>query len=271
MSTRFNLLIAAAIFSVVCGQSFAYADQENGGLVANKKAMLSTDEFIAQPVQTPAPIEKPKDENADSPPASIVLPGRESASLGKPNSIFSSRPSSETGQSKTNLLTELDPRENDVTRAILALGIVMFLLLGLRAALRRFGGPLTGGRPSGVLEVIGRFPAGRGQHLVLLKLGRRIVLAYQTKGSMSLLSEISEQDEVADLLARIEAGSRQTRNGKFQSILRGLSSADSTGQWDEVRLGKSVKTGFGGNEVIDLTRRPRKRISADARKRGVAL
>lgn len=270
MSTRFKLLIAAAIFSVICGQRFAYATQEDGDLVANKKATLSTDELIAQPVQPPAPIEKPKDESADYPPASIVLPSNESVALGKPNNIFSSRPTSETDRSKSNPLTALDPRENDITRAILALGIVMFLLLGLRAALRRFGGPLTGGKPSGVLEVLGRFPAGRGQHLVLLKLGRRIVLAYQTKGSMSLLSEISDPDEVADLIARIEAGSRQTRNGKFQSILGGLTSAESTGQWDELRLGRSAKTGFGGNEVIDLTRRSRKRFSADARKQGAA-
>ena len=268
MSTRYKLLIAAAMFSVVCGQRFTFAAQQTGDLVANNKATLSTNELNSHAEQTPPLIEKPKDENADSAPAPIVLPSSESASLGKPNSVFSSRPTSESDQSKTNPLTALDPRENDITRAILALGIVMFLLLGLRAGLRRFGGPLTGGRPSGVLEVIGRFPAGRGQHLVLLKLGRRIVLAYQTKGSMSLLSEISDPDEVADLLARIEAGSRQTRSGKFQSILRGLSSADSTGQWDEVRLGRSVKTGFGGNEVIDLTRRPRKHFSADARKRG---
>lgn len=268
MSTRFKLLIAAALFSVVCGQRFIYAAQQDGDLAANKKATLSTDKLKTQDEQTSALTEEHSDENADSSPASIVLPINESASLGKPNSIFSSRPNTETDQSRTNPLTALDPRENDITRAILALGIVMFLLLGLRAALRRFGGPLTGGRPSGVLEVLGRFPAGRGQHLVLLKLGRRIVLAHQTKGTMLPLSEISDADEVADLLAKIEAGSRQTQSRKFQSILGSLSSADSNGLWDEVRLGRAEKTGFGGNEVIDLTRRPRKRASTTTRKRG---
>lgn len=270
MSTRYKLLIAAAMFFIVCGQHLTYAAQQNGDLVANKKATLSDNELNSQAEQTHPLTEKPKDEIADSDPASIVLPGSESASLGKPNGLFSSRPDSEVDESKTNIITALDPRNNDVIRAILALGIVMFILVGLRAGLRRFGGPLTGGRPSGVLEVIGRFPAGRGQHLVLLKLGRRIVLAYQAKGTMSPLSEISDADEVADLLARIEAGSRQTQGKKFQAILGRLSSAESTGQWDEIRLGRSAKIGFGGNEVIDLTRRPRKRISADDRKRGSA-
>ncbi len=270
MSTRYKLLMAAALFSVVCGQRFAYATQQDGDLAANKEATLSSDKLKTQDEQISAPAKEIKDENADSSPASIILPSNESTSLGKPNSIFSSRPKSETDQAKLNPLKALDPRDNDITRAILALGIVMILLLGLRAAMRRFGGPLTGGRPSGVLEVIGRFPAGRGQHLVLLKLGRRIVLAYQTKGSMTPLSEVSDAAEVADLLARIEAGTRQTQSKKFQSILGGLSSADSKEQFNEIRLGRAEKTGFGGNEVIDLTRRARKPVSTDARKRGVA-
>lgn len=268
MSIQFKLLIAVFIFSVVAGQKFAYAAQQDGNLIANEKAILSIDDLYAQDEQLPAQIEKLQDENVDLPPASIILPSNESTSLGKPNSMFSSRPKTEPDEPEANPLVALDPRNNDITRSILALSAVMILLLVIRTALRRFGGPLTGGRPSGVLEVLGRFPAGRGQHLVLLKLGRRIVLVYQTKGAMSPLSEISDADEVADLLARIEAGSRQTQDGKFQTILGNIKSSDSEGKWNETSLGSIEKTGFGGNEIIDLTRFPRKRISTNTRKRG---
>jgi len=65
MFTRFKLLIAAAIFSVVCEQGSAYAAQQDGDLVANKTAALSTDALINQAEQTPALNEKPKKENAD--------------------------------------------------------------------------------------------------------------------------------------------------------------------------------------------------------------
>ena len=125
--------------------------------------------------------------------------------LGVPNSFFSARPN--VDDESSSAFTAIDPRENEVIRVVLALGLVVLLLLGVRFIMRRAGGSLGGGgRPSGVLQVHGRYPMGRGQSLVLLQVGDRMVLVHQGGGRMQTLTEFKTEGEVAELRSRIEAG-----------------------------------------------------------------
>lgn len=92
---------------------------------------------------------------------------------------------------------------------------------GLMASL----GP--GGRaPSGVLQVLGRYPIARGTSLVLLKLDRRVLLLCQSTGrrlgqgtSMSTLSEITDADEVASILVKSRDEEGESLAKKFESML----------------------------------------------------
>ena len=137
--------------------------------------------------------------------------------------------------------TEPEPQRNELVRVVMALGVVVGLMVMLRLAVRRFGGPLSGGgRPSGVLEVLGRYPIGRGQQLVLLKLVGRVVLVHQGRNGVATLSEITDPDEVAALLARVEASARPAQTG----------------------FGEEVAA--AGTVVVDLTKRPRRPLGAGA-------
>lgn len=100
--------------------------------------------------------------------------------------------------------------------------------LARRLSMRGGGGLLAalgpGGRaPSGVLEVLGRFPAGRGTTLVLLKLDRRVLLVCQTHGrgnaGMSTLCEVTDPDEVASLLLRTRDEAGETIATRFREHL----------------------------------------------------
>lgn len=101
--------------------------------------------------------------------------------------------------------------------------------LARRLSMRGGGGLLAalgpGGRaPSGVLEVLGRFPAGRGTTLVLLKLDRRVLLVCQTHGrgnaGMSTLCEVTDPDEVAGLLLRTRDEAGETIATRFREHLQ---------------------------------------------------
>lgn len=139
----------------------------------------------------------------------------------------------------------------ELIRTLGGLAVVLGLLFGMFLLVRRFGGPMAGAkRPSGVLEIMARYPLGRRQHLVILKMGRRVLLLHQTGSEMRTLSDVHDPNEVADLLSRIEAGSRDSR---FSDALE----RESTAYRSINQTGGAVKSARrAGQEVemVDLTR-----------------
>lgn len=141
-----------------------------------------------------------------------------------------------------------------VTRTIFALAAVVGLMIVMAAVYRhvaRTRGGLTaelgaGGRaPSGVLSVLGRYPIARGQSLVLLQMGPRVILLNQAQSAgrhagpaFTTLSEMTDAEEVADLLARVSEGSSDRTGTRFEDALARL----------ESQPGQAP-------EVVDLTKR----------------
>jgi len=205
---------------------------------------------------------------AETAPGVAEAAPQEGRALGKPSGLIGPRRGG--GEESSNDGQGLDPRVNEILRVGGALAAVVALLLVLRVILRRLGGPLTGGsRPSGVVEVLARYPVARGQQLVLLKMGGRIVLLHQTKAGMTTLSEVTDPDEVAALRARVESspGPRGGGAGGFSSMLdRLLAPARPAGDDEFARtLGSSRE--IGGKVVVDLTRRRRRQKSAKGGRR----
>lgn len=106
------------------------------------------------------------------------------------------------------------------------LAVIAGMAFVVRAAGKRSGlaGLLgAGGRaPSGVVEVLGRYPVGRGQMLALLKVGRRVLVVGQTQGrggGMRTLSEITDVDEVAALVTKAADAAGTSLAKAFTSAL----------------------------------------------------
>ena len=103
----------------------------------------------------------------------------------------------------------------------------------------------AGGRsPAGILSVLGRYPLGRNQTLVLLQVDRRVLLLCQSasgkmgRGSaMHTLCELTDPDEVASILTKA-AGDTPG----FEAMLSGYEAPSTSEFGDDV-------------EVVDLTRR----------------
>ncbi len=154
--------------------------------------------------------------------------------------------STQDGETKPGGLV-LDPTRNELLRVGFGLLVVVGLMMLARGAARRFGGQLTGGgQPSGVLEVLGRYPIARAQQLVLLKMVGRVVLLHQSRAGVTTLSEITDPDEVATVLSRVRTAARSGSAGRFHGFLTraaGASRRDQEAMHDKV--------------VVDLTRRRR--------------
>jgi flagellar biogenesis protein FliO len=163
----------------------------------------------------------------------------------------------------------------------LSLGAVVGLAVGagwvVRKLAKRQGGLGSslgaGGRaPAGILEILGRYPVGRGSTLILLKLDRRILLLSQTSGGrfggggFSTLAELTDPEEVASILVKSRDQDGDSMAERFRSMLgrfdqshddaetaatgrRSQTSAagDTAEVWDTAR---------GTIPVVDLTRQP---------------
>jgi hypothetical protein len=157
----------------------------------------------------------------------------------------------------------IDPRRNDLTRVLGALAAVVGLLLLIRTVAGRWLPTMTRGRPdrpSGVIEVLARYPISRGQHLVVLKFARRVVLLHQSASACSTLAEMTDAGEVASLLSRLEAGSPDKNAGKFRAALESFESEHKAAMARDSRAGAALAA--GETQIIDLTRT---RIIGDGR------
>jgi flagellar biogenesis protein FliO len=108
-------------------------------------------------------------------------------------------------------------------------GVIVLVGVVVRKVASRGGGLFAaigpGGRaPSGVLEVLGRFPLGRGGTLVLLKLDRRVLLISmgvgRLGGGMNTLCEITDPEEVASLLLRTRDEAGESIAKQFAGLLQ---------------------------------------------------
>ncbi len=176
------------------------------------------------PSPSPSPSSSPslaRDLNAASESLPIGLPAKRSVLIGAEDSGNESL--FETG---------------GYLQTIVALLGVILLILGLGQVYKRLArtqGGLVGqlgaggSAPSGIIEVIGRYPISKGMTLVVLKFDRRVLLlshASSSKGkwgqgaSMQVLCELSDAEDIASILLKARSASGDSIAQSFEQTLR---------------------------------------------------
>lgn len=123
--------------------------------------------------------------------------------------------------------TELGP-----TLVTTASVVGLILVLGLLVRLCRRGGLRQGlntsRAPSGILEVLGRYPLASGPTLLLLRVDRRVLLLSQARASrlsgatLTALAEFDGVDDVASILAQARDAQDESISARFSSLLGGF-------------------------------------------------
>lgn len=100
-----------------------------------------------------------------------------------------------------------------------ALGVVVALALLTRWVLSRLSGRVAvSGGPS-VVEVLSRTAIAPRNHVILLKVGQRVIVASDSPAGMRTLAEIDDPEEVALLLAETAARTTQGVRGGFRQLM----------------------------------------------------
>ncbi len=118
-----------------------------------------------------------------------------------------------------------------LVRTVGALSIVIALIYISRRVLIKLSSTAgglpgqfgAGGRaPSGLVEIIGRYPVARGHTLVLLRLDRRLLLLGHSGEGFTTLSELTDPDEVASILIKSRDDEGESMAARFGALLRGM-------------------------------------------------
>lgn len=122
-----------------------------------------------------------------------------------------------------------------LVRSMVGLGVVLGLALLLRILIGNMSarsGSIraqlgAGGRaPSGLLEVLARYPVSRAQTLVLLRVDRRVLLLSQGAGGFRPLSEITDAESVASIISQADDDAGESMTARFNDLLRQVERGD---------------------------------------------
>ncbi len=251
-----------------------------------------------QPDPQPAPVQSALQVPAQPRQAPLVLESRPSPAPGSaPSTRASTTQTPPRGESlplgaapaprsapATSGATEAPglARTGSISQTLIALGGVIALaavaVMIYKSVARRQGGVASslgaaGRAPSGVLEVLGRYPIGGGVSLVLLRLDRRILLLSQTQrlfgrgaapGGFRTLCEVTDPEEVASLLLKTQDESGESITRKFNGLLQRFEkNMDDAEPAPKDRGEELVESMRGRIPVVDITRRTDSRDRAE--------
>jgi len=131
-----------------------------------------------------------------------------------------------------------------VLQVVAAMGVVLGFIFVGKTLVRKFVPGVASGNGKGVLEVLARYPVGKSQAVVLLRIGSQIVALNQTKEASNSILVISDPGEVANILGQIQ-GTKAT------SIQAGFSRALESAQ-KELETGGEKAEANASMDVEDL-------------------
>jgi flagellar biogenesis protein FliO len=99
-------------------------------------------------------------------------------------------------------------------RLLMALAVVLVVIFFLRAVGQKFFPNITMSRASSAVRVLSRNPIAHKQQVILVQVGRRILVLADNGSAMNPLSEITDPDEVAQLIGQI-SGSGERFTSEF--------------------------------------------------------
>ena len=114
---------------------------------------------------------------------------------------------------------------------IVVVGLMLMLMMLIRWVSARKGGIMaslgpSGRAPSGIIEILARYPVARKQRLVLLRIGNRVILCCQTtgaksaSGAMTTLAELTGPEEVAAILRSVRDQDGTSNQAAFKDALK---------------------------------------------------
>ena len=109
-----------------------------------------------------------------------------------------------------------------VMTTVLSLAVVLTSFFALTWFLRRAKPSASAKLPEEAVEILGRLPLEGRQQIQLVRFGRKLLLWVVTPNSVQTLSEITDPDDVDQLMEFCEASKRGSLSDSFRQVLNEL-------------------------------------------------
>jgi flagellar biogenesis protein FliO len=197
--------------------------------------MQTLAERLAHPAEGSAQA-PPSDQSTEGTNNSSATPGR--------TPLISGTPLLRPGASNTTQPLERPDTSWWMLKTITALGIVIGLVLLVRYVYARMGGKVAG-YASPVVEVLSRTTVAPRSHVLLLRVGGRVLVVSDSSAGMRTLASLEDPQEVADVLGAVSAAKPTSISKGFSQLLHRFSDDHEPEQTDEddsseSRVGGSV-------------------------------
>lgn len=132
----------------------------------------------------------------------------------------------------------------DATKVAASLGIVLVLILALKWSAKRMFPGQIGLRSSRAVEVLSRSPLSPRQQFLLLRVGKRLVVVADSGGSMNPICQITDADEVAEMLGQLHSTGSHGSGKNFLALFRGNRQT-----FDEKAAGEEIADSSDGEDA----------------------
>lgn len=180
-----------------------------------------------------------------------AVSGPESQPAVKPQPRLLGRPSAERVDKKASLASP-SRWPSWLIQTLGALGVVVALILLLRFFWMRFSGQVGFSGQSQVIEVLSRTAVAPRNHVLLLRLGQRVLVVGDSVAGLRTLAQLDDPQEVAALLTAISAARSNSVSKTFSTLL-GRFNHDYS---DDIRFGDE-----GGDDLEHVVDRTGNRLS----------
>ncbi|MBI1336379.1 MAG: hypothetical protein GC164_05395 [Phycisphaera sp.] len=138
-------------------------------------------------------------------------------------------------------------------KTLSALGLVIAMILFTRLAMQRLGGRVAAAGRSQAVQVLSRTTVAPRNHVLLLRVGGRILVVNDSSQGMRTLCEVSDPDEVASLIGSVNASKPRSISEGFTQMLHNFNN-----NLDEADV---IQDG-GADETEHSVDRAREQVSA---------
>ena len=143
------------------------------------------------------------------------------------------QPSDLDNQSQVSPKSTNSEDQSYLLNTITALGIVIAIIFLLKKIISKMSGTVSTKTNNSLVELLSRTSVAPRNHVLVLRVGQRVLIVSDSSQGLRTLSEITNPEEIAHILANVSAGKPNSVSRSFNQLFKRYDGDYDQSQWTE--------------------------------------